>query len=160
MDCSICPRNFHYNSNLLFLYLKKKIRAQNAGAIAASYGSIRCKLTFIYCCKFSGIAKNNLWRTYGRYYGHRLEAPAIMVGVLLLNIYKEEKSEKLLDKSIVSHAFTNGSVLLILASLLIGWIASDSQSKRDRTFLPLIFSKGFLAIFLLDMGYFKWEKIR
>jgi len=139
-----------------FYILKRRLDAQNAGAIAASYGSISA-VTFITAVSFLELQKI----TFG---GHMvaimamLEAPAIMVGVLLLNIYKEEKSEKLLDKSIVSHAFTNGSVLLILASLLIGWIASDSQAKGIEPFTTDIF-KGFLAIFLLDMGISSGKKL-
>lgn len=140
-----------------FFIVKKKLGSQNAGAIAASYGSISA-VTFITAVSF--LELQNI--SFG---GHMiaimamLEAPAIMVGVLLLNIYKENKDGKLLDKSIVSHAFTNGSVLLILASLLIGWIASDSQARGIEPFTTDIF-KGFLAIFLLDMGLSSGKKLK
>ncbi|WKV11598.1 sodium-dependent bicarbonate transport family permease [Marivirga harenae] len=139
-----------------FFILKGKLGSQNAGAIAASYGSISA-VTFITAVSFLELQKIS----FG---GHMvaimamLEAPAIMVGVLLLNMYKEEKSEKLLDRSVVSHAFTNGSVLLILGSLVIGWIASDSQAKGIEPFTTDIF-KGFLAIFLLDMGISSGKKL-
>jgi hypothetical protein len=139
-----------------FFILKRRLDSQNSGAIAASYGSISA-VTFITAVSFLELQQIS----FG---GHMvaimamLEAPAIMVGVLLLNIYKEEKSEKLIDRSVISHAFTNGSVLLIVASLLIGWIASDSQAKGIEPFTTDIF-KGFLAIFLLDMGISSGKKL-
>ena len=53
--------------------------------------------------------------------------------------------------SILRHALTNGSVLLLLGSLLIGIVADSRQAEGIRPFTTDIF-KGFLAIFLLDMG--------
>ena len=49
------------------------------------------------------------------------------------------------------HSFTNGSVLLILGSLLIGFLTSNEQAAGIKPFTTDLF-KGFLAIFLLDMG--------
>jgi hypothetical protein len=53
--------------------------------------------------------------------------------------------------SILRHALTNGIVLLLLGSLLIGIVADSRQAEGIRPFTTDIF-KGFLAIFLLDMG--------
>jgi hypothetical protein len=53
--------------------------------------------------------------------------------------------------SITRHSFTNGSVLLILGSLLIGFISDTKQAEGIKPFTTDIF-KGFLAIFLLEMG--------
>ena len=52
---------------------------------------------------------------------------------------------------IVRHSFTNGSVLMILGSLVIGLIAEAKQAEGIMPFTTDIF-KGFLAIFLLEMG--------
>ncbi|MFK7784105.1 MAG: sodium-dependent bicarbonate transport family permease, partial [Crocinitomicaceae bacterium] len=52
---------------------------------------------------------------------------------------------------IIWHSFTNGSVLLIIGSLIIGYSASAEQAEGIRPFTTDIF-KGFLAVFLLDMG--------
>jgi hypothetical protein len=52
---------------------------------------------------------------------------------------------------VIRHATTNGSVLLILGSLVIGFLASDHQAEGIKPFTTDIF-KGFLAVFLLDMG--------
>ncbi|MEM1002937.1 MAG: sodium-dependent bicarbonate transport family permease, partial [Bacteroidota bacterium] len=54
-------------------------------------------------------------------------------------------------KKVLRHALTNGSVLLILGSLVIGFLASDQQAEGIKPFTTDIF-KGFLAVFLLDMG--------
>jgi hypothetical protein len=51
----------------------------------------------------------------------------------------------------VKHSLTNGSVLLILGSLLIGYFADAKQAEGIRPFTTDIF-KGFLALFLLEMG--------
>lgn len=51
----------------------------------------------------------------------------------------------------IRHSFTNGSVLIILGSLVIGFLASAKQAEGIKPFTTDIF-KGFLAIFLLDMG--------
>jgi len=53
--------------------------------------------------------------------------------------------------AIAKHAFTNGSVLLILGSLLIGLLANEQQAEGIKPFTNDIF-KGFLVLFLLDMG--------
>ena len=59
---------------------------------------------------------------------------------------------------VVRHAFTNGSVFLILGSLLIGFLASDAQAEGIKPFTTDIF-KGFLAVFLLDMGIASGRKL-
>jgi hypothetical protein len=54
-------------------------------------------------------------------------------------------------KEIIQHSFTNGSVLIILGSLIIGLIADSKQAEGIKPFTTEVF-KGFLAIFLLEMG--------
>jgi hypothetical protein len=54
-------------------------------------------------------------------------------------------------RSVIQHSFTNGSVLMILGSLIIGLIADIKQAEGIKPFTTDIF-KGFLAIFLLEMG--------
>jgi hypothetical protein len=80
-----------------------------------------------------------------------MEAPSIIIGVLLISIYSKEKEKKTTMSDIVHHSLTNGSVLLILGSLVIGYLANDAQAEGIKPFTTDIF-KGFLAVFLLDMG--------
>ncbi|MEM6344369.1 MAG: sodium-dependent bicarbonate transport family permease [Bacteroidota bacterium] len=132
-----------------FFILKRRLTVENAGAIAAAYGSVSA-VTFVTAVTF--LEMQNI--TFG---GHMvavmafMEAPAIVVGVILIKRYSNGVAKGQTMGHIVKHALTNGSVLLILGSLVIGWIASEKQAQGIEPFTTDIF-KGFLAIFLLDMG--------
>lgn len=80
-----------------------------------------------------------------------MEAPAIIVAVVLLRSFEQDSKSDHSILSTVKHSFTNGSVLMILGSLLIGIIADTKQAEGIKPFTTDIF-KGFLAIFLLEMG--------
>ena len=139
-----------------FFLLKKRLGVANASAISAAYGSISA-VTFVAAASFLDIQGV----TFG---GHMvavmalMEAPAIISGVILLQKYSDKKQEGGL-KSIIFHAFTNGSVLLILGSLVIGLIADEKQAEGIKPFVTDIF-KGFLAVFLLDMGINSGKKLK
>jgi hypothetical protein len=133
-----------------FFILKRKFSIYDASAVAAAYGSVSA-VTFVAASSFLEFQKME----FG---GHMvavmalMEAPAIVIGVYLLNRYADEKSDKKVSiKETVIHAFTNGSVFLILGSLIIGYISDSKQAEGIKPFTTDIF-KGFLAIFLLDMG--------
>lgn len=143
-----------------FFILKKKLSIENSGAIAAAYGSVSA-VTFVTAVSF--LELQNI-----KFNGHMvavmafMEAPAIIIGVILIRLFK--KNENTIDKDkqsilkIVKHSFTNGSVLLILGSLIIGFVASDKQALGIKPFTDDLF-KGFLAIFLLDMGIVCGKKL-
>lgn len=139
-----------------FFILKKKLGVPNAAAISASYGSISA-VTFVAAASFLDVQG-------AKFGGHMvavmalMEAPAIISGVILLRKYTATKTEGGL-KGIVVHAFTNGSVLLILGSLVIGLIADEKQAEGIKPFITDIF-KGFLAVFLLDMGITSGRKLK
>ncbi len=132
-----------------FYLLRLKLDVQNAAAVAAAYGSVSA-VTFV--AAMSVLEFHQL-----RSGGHMvavmalMESPAIMVGVALLTIYGVEKSSELSIGNVVRHSFTNGSVLLILGSLIIGFVADERQAEGIKPFTTDIF-KGFLALFLLEMG--------
>jgi hypothetical protein len=133
----------------MFFILKRRFGVSNAGAIAATYGSISA-VTFVTAVSFLSIQQIE----FG---GHMvavmalMEAPAIVVGVLLIQKFKSKADDIPNGKGALKHALTNGSVLLIAGSLVIGFLASDAQAEGIKPFTTDIF-KGFLAVFLLDMG--------
>ncbi|MDB3906042.1 sodium-dependent bicarbonate transport family permease [Crocinitomicaceae bacterium] len=140
-----------------FFILKRKFSISNAGAIAASYGSVSA-VTFVTAMSFLDFEK--LEYPMIGYDGHMvavmamMEAPAIIVAILLIKYFKKtngEKGETSGFRKVVWHSITNGSVLLIIGSLIIGFLASEKQAADVRPFTTDIF-KGFLAVFLLDMG--------
>ncbi len=132
-----------------FFILKWKLSISDAGAVAAAYGSVSA-VTFVAAISF--LEMQNI--TSG---GHMvavmalMESPAIIVGVMLMMLYNKDGSKKMNIKSVIHHSFTNGSVLMILGSLIIGIIADAKQAEGIKPFTTDIF-KGFLAIFLLEMG--------
>jgi hypothetical protein len=79
--------------------------------------------------------------------------------LLLISIFNKNESESIDKKTAITHSFTNGSVVLILGSLLIGCIASAKQAEGIKPFTNDLF-KGFLAIFLLDMGITSGKKLK
>lgn len=133
----------------VFHLLRLKLNVFDAGAVASAYGSVSA-VTFISAASF--LEMNNT--PYG---GHMvaamalMEAPAIVVGMILIRKYDKSSSEKGSLKIVLHDAFTNGSVLMILGSLAIGIIADTKQAEGIKPFTSDIF-KGFLAIFLLEMG--------
>lgn len=139
-----------------FFVLRLKFTVENSGAIAAAYGSVSA-VTFVTAVSFLEMKQI----TFG---GHMvavmalMEAPSIIIGVLLMRLYSNGKHSSSDLFKIVKHAVTNGSVLLILGSLIIGFIASEEQAEGIKPFTTDIF-KGFLAVFLLDMGITSGKKI-
>jgi hypothetical protein len=139
-----------------FFILKRKLGVPNAAAIAATYGSISA-VTFVAAAAFLEVQGVS----FG---GHMvavmalMEAPAIVSSMILLRKYTPSKSEGGL-KQIIIHAFTNSSVLLIFGSLVIGLIADEKQAEGIKPFITDIF-KGFLAVFLLDMGITSGRKLK
>ncbi|MEY3966033.1 MAG: hypothetical protein RL263_1202 [Bacteroidota bacterium] len=133
---------------LSFRILKKRMGVDNAAAIAASYGSVSA-VTFITAIAFLD-EKNIPYGSFMIAAMALMEVPAIIVGVFMVNRNSTNHSRSSFS-SIIKHAITNGSVFLLIGSLLIGMITSDKQADGIRPFTTDIF-KGFLTVFLLDMG--------
>lgn len=139
-----------------FFILKRKLNIYDAGAIAAAYGSVSA-VTFVTAVSYLDIQKLEL-------HGHMvaimalMESPAIIAGLILISIFGKDNSTKVNPYNAIKHSFTNGSVLLILGSLIIGLLANAKQAEGIKPFTNDIF-KGFLAIFLLDMGIVSGRKL-
>ncbi len=132
-----------------FFILKSKLSVSDAGAVAAAFGSVSA-VTFVAASGFLDAREIH----YGGYMVAAMalmEAPAIIIGVLLMRRYQKDTSVQMPIRRVVYDGFTNGSVLMILGSLFIGMISDEKQAKGIEPFTSDIF-KGFLAVFLLEMG--------
>jgi hypothetical protein len=144
-----------------FFILKIKLNSIDAGAIAASYGSVSA-VTFVSAIAF--LEMNHL-KAGGEMVAvmASMEFPAIIMGVILMNMFPSASEAKIGEssqwKDALKHAVTNGSVLMIFGSLLIGFVSDASQSIGIKHFTTDIF-KGFLAIFLLDMGMLAASRLK
>lgn len=140
-----------------FFILKRRLNVYDAGAIAAAYGSVSA-VTFVTAVSYLESQQLIL-------HGHMvaimalMESPAIIMGLLLISFFNKNASHEINKMKVLKHSFTNGSVLLILGSLVIGYLASAKQAEGIKPFTNDLF-KGFLAIFLLDMGLTSGKKLK
>ena len=140
-----------------FFILKKKFSVFDAGAIAATYGSVSA-VTFVTAVSYLEAQQLNL-HGYMVAIMALMESPAIIMGLLLISIFNKDDNEIITKRTAIKHSFTNGSVLLIIGSLIIGFLASAKQAEGIKPFTNDLF-KGFLAIFLLDMGITSGKKLK
>jgi len=155
-----------------FPLLRRKLDGFNAAAIAATYGSVSA-VTFIAAGQFL----DNQGIEYGGYMAVALvimEAPAVIMavglaamtraslakhgaGATVANVGKHDGSFSL--KKILHESFTDGAILLLMGSLLIGFIVGAESYKVMKPFTGDLF-KGLLAFFLLEMGILVARRIR
>jgi hypothetical protein len=139
-----------------FLILRRKFNVYDAGAIAAAYGSVSA-VTFVTAVSYLEAHQLTV-------HGHMvaimalMESPAIIAGLILISFCNGVNEERIRKSTALKHSFTNGSVLLIIGSLIIGLLADEKQAEGIKPFTTDIF-KGFLAIFLLDMGIASGRKL-
>lgn len=141
-----------------FAILRRKLPTHDAAAIAATYGSVSA-VTFITAVSF-------LKAEGVEYSGHMIaamalmESPAIVVGVLLSRWFGEREAGTSLDlRELSREAFLNGSVLVLMGSLLIGLMTGEKgwESVKPLAYDPF---KGVLCLFLLDMGLVAAKRIK
>ncbi len=139
-----------------FYFLRKRIELANAAAIAATYGSISA-VTFVTATSYldiNGIA----WNGYLVAAMALMESPAIILGLLLYRVYRARELGASSSEAIeirwgdmLREAFLNGSVFLVLGSLVIGWITGPAGMQQVAPLVKDLFI-GVLCLFLLDMG--------
>lgn len=140
-----------------FLILRRRLNPFDAAAISATYGSVSA-VTFITAVSF--VERQGV--SYGGYMTVALvlmESPAIIMAVLLANVVRAraKRVESSTDgtpmslKAVLHEAFTDGAHLLLLASLLIGYVTGVPGKTSLDPFLTSI-QKGMLLFFLLEMG--------
>ena len=142
--------------SLGYALLKNRIARFDAAAVAAAYGSVSA-VTFVTATQFleaSGLS-------FG---GHMtvamviMESPAIIMAVLLANANRQRLAQQgqgsasgfSLSK-ILHESFTDGAHLLLIGSMIIGYVSGEAGKTMMQPFAGDLF-KGLLAFFLLDMG--------
>lgn len=144
-----------------FFILRLKLDSYNAAAIAATYGSTSA-VTFITASSF--LEKLNI--AYG---GHMvaalalMESPAIIVGILLVRVFAPSQNgdnhESFSWGKVLHESFLNGSVFLLIGSLIIGLLTGEKGWEKLHPFTQDIFY-GALTFFLLDMGLVAARRIK
>ncbi len=136
----------------VFFALRSKLGNADAAAAAATYGSISA-VTFVTATAYLdelGIE----WSGYMVAAMALMESPAIILGILLYNYFKDQDQNENRDVpwgEILREACLNGSVFLVLGSLVIGWISGPKGMEQLSAFVVDPFT-GILCLFLLDMG--------
>ncbi len=138
-----------------YFILRVRLDPANAAAIAATYGSISA-VTFITATAF--LDANKI-----AYSGHMvaamalMESPAIVVGVVFARLAAKRaaggaETEAFDWGRVGRDAFLNGSVFLLVGSLLVGAITGNRPGAEAlKPFSHQLYA-GVLALFLLDMG--------
>jgi uncharacterized protein len=150
-----------------FFILKIRLDNYNAAAIAATYGSISA-VTFITASSLL----DELQIAYG---GHMvaalalMESPAIVVGLILVKVFaakeatvdgEEEESSGTYWGEVLREAFLNGSVLLLIGSVIIGFLTGTDGWNKVHLFIEKDIFYGALMFFLLDMGLVAARRIQ
>jgi hypothetical protein len=147
-----------------FFILKIKLDPYNAAAIAATYGSISA-VTFITASSF--LQQLNI--DFDGYMVAALalmESPAIIVGLILVNFFTRDQGTEDADSEqsfrwseVLREAFLNGSVFLLVGSLIIGVLTGERGWQVLSPFTQDLFY-GILTFFLLDMGLVAAKRIK
>ncbi|MBG1269459.1 sodium-dependent bicarbonate transport family permease [Nostoc sp. WHI] len=140
-----------------FFILKWKLDTYDAAAIAATYGSISA-VTFITASSFL----DELGIPFDGYMVAALalmESPAIIVGLILVNIFTADEKREFAWLEVLQEAFLNSSVFLLVGSLLIGVLTGEHGWKVLEPFAQGLFY-GVLTFFLLDMGLVAARRIK
>ncbi len=89
-----------------------------------------------------------------------MESPAIIAGLIIVKfaLNKTDESSQTLMSKVFHEAFTNGSVLLLIGSMVIGYICGVSGEQELKPFVGDIF-KGMLCLYMLDMGLIAGSKL-
>lgn len=137
-----------------YLILSHIVRVDrlNAAAIAAHYGSVSAG-TFVTAIAFLDALKVP-YESQPVIMLAIMESPAIIIGLALANMARKGDGnghQKRVSRELVHDAFTNGSVVLLLGSMLIGAIAQPAGLTKILPFYETMFM-GVLSLFLLDMG--------
>lgn len=147
-----------------YAFLRNRVPKFDAAAVAASYGSVSA-VTFVTAMQYAESSQIAVG-------GHMavamvlMESPAIIVAIVLANMLRREQAASgqaapvagapggtpvMSIREVLHESLTNGTHLLLMASLAIGYISGEAGKEMMNPFSADLF-KGMLAFFLLDMG--------
>ncbi len=153
----------------LALVMTRKVSPMDAAAISAHYGSVSAG-TFLTAIAFLDTS-DVTYETYPLIMLAVMESPAIVVGLLLAALARKQLASAnpgsvqsngtvaMYDNGennnsfghLLKDAFTNGSVVVLIGSMVIGAIAQPDAMKKLMPFIDEIFM-GVLCLFLFEMG--------
>ncbi len=137
----------------VFFLLRRRFSVADAAATAATYGSISA-VTFVTATSYLD-ANGVPWSGHLVAAMALMESPAIVIGLLLYRLYgsreENELPELMKRGDLLRDSFFNGSVFLIVGSLIIGWLAGPEGTQQVSPMIDDLFI-GVLCLFLLDMG--------
>lgn len=152
--------------------LRLRTDGYNAAAVAATFGSVSA-VTFIAAGEFL----DNQGVVHGGYMAVALvimEAPAVIMAVSLAAMTRaadvkrrgqgaataEAHSPAAFSvKAVLHESFTDGAIVLLMGSLLIGFVVGTDGYQVIKPFTGDLF-KGLLAFFLLEMGMMVGRRVR
>ncbi|MEI6819818.1 MAG: sodium-dependent bicarbonate transport family permease [Verrucomicrobiota bacterium] len=125
-----------------------KMSVVDSAAIAAHYGSVSA-VTFIAATNY--LKSINLpYESYATAFLAVMEAPAILVGVVLGKLNSKQAGEGSL-KAVIHETLFGRSIFLLVGALIVGGLCGEVGMKKVEPFFVTPF-QGVLAIFLLEMG--------
>lgn len=127
-----------------------KIDSPTAAAVAAHYGSISM-VTFVTAASFLD-TNEIIYAGFIVAVLAMMEAPAILSGLFIAHrAAPETLKHKSEQTKLYREIFTNGAILLLFGSFMIGWITGQDGMDKVGGFLSTPF-QGVLCLFLMDMG--------
>lgn len=136
----------------VFLLLKRRASIADAAAVAATYGSVSA-VTFVTATSYLDAAAIP-WSGYLVAAMALMESPAIIVGLLLYQLFRNGNGQEtgaVNWQELLRESLLNGSVFLLIGSMLIGWVTGPQGMAQIGGFIGDLFI-GILCLFLLDMG--------
>ena len=140
----------------VFRVLRRRVPVADAAAIAATYGSISA-VTFVTCASYLDTAGIH-WNGHLVAAMALMESPAIIIGILLYRM-ADRAGGPIRWRELLHESCLNGSVFLIVGSLLIGWVTGTRGMEQISPFVSDLFV-GVLCLFLLDMGIVAARRLR
>ncbi|WP_370867256.1 sodium-dependent bicarbonate transport family permease [Parvibaculum sp.] len=131
------------------LRLTTRLSVVDAAAVAGHYGSISI-VTFVAATE----ALKSLGLAYEGYLiavAAVMETPAIIAALLLARRGAPARAEGESTSALLREVGTNGSVVVLVGSFLIGWATGTEGMAMIAPFIVDPF-RGILCLFLLDMG--------